>query len=415
MPKLRIDGGYPLSGTIRVGGAKNAVLKLMAASLLGNGTFVIKDAPSITDVFTMAEMLRALGAHIAFTDHELKISIGTLSGEAPENLVREMRASIQVMGPLLAKLGWVKISMPGGCALGERPIDFHLKNFRKLGVVIEEKDGYILATSQRLVGTDLTLDFPSVGATENLMMAACLAQGTTRIYNAAREPEIVDIQNFLNLMGAKVSGAGSRVIEIHGVPELGSTDYRVIPDRIEAGTYIVAGALQGQELVVENVIPAHLESLLTQLHANQIDVEVSENRITVSAPKTVTPADMTAAPYPGFPTDLQPQYLALVTKAQGTSVITETVYKDRFRYVQELQKMGADVVVDHNMAIVRGVSQLHGAPVKATDLRAGAALVLAALAADGQSEISGLEHVDRGYEKLVDKLKSVGARIRREP
>lgn len=414
MRKLLVEGGNPLKGTVRISGAKNSVLKLMAASLLGTGKFEIGDVPAIKDVYTMIGVLESLGVKAKLIDSKLTLEVGELTGVTPTDLVQEMRASIQVMGPLLARLGWVRITKPGGCAIGDRPIDLHLKNLRKLGVDIQEEHGFITARAKRLVGCEIVLDFPSVGATENIMMAATLAEGTTVIHNAAREPEIVDAQNFLNQMGAKIFGAGSNSITIHGVDSLGNTNYRVIPDRIEAGSFLIAGAITQGKLTVENVIPQHLVHLIDKLKENGFELEVAANSITITGRNKFYPANILTLPYPGFATDLQPQYLTLTCLAQGSSLIRETVYSRRFGHVEELRRMGANIEVDGNAALVRGVKELSGTSVRASDLRAGAALVIAGLAANGQSEITGVEHIERGYEKLVDKLQAVGGRIRWE-
>ncbi len=414
MRKLFVEGGHPLKGVIRVSGAKNAVLKLMAAALLGHGRFVIRNVPEIRDVFTMLGVLQALGVEATLNDSTIFLNVETVRGEAPVALVQEMRASIQVMGPLLARLGWVRLSKPGGCAIGDRPIDLHLKNFKKLGAQIREEHGFITASTNGLVGKELYLDFPSVGATENLMMAATLAQGTTVIHNAAREPEIVDIQNFINLMGARVYGAGTSTITIKGVTQLGGADYAVIPDRIEAGSYLIAAAITRGAITIEHVIPQHLTAIVDKLQETGTEIKVGTDTIAVRGVQDLFPINILTQPYPGFATDLQPQYMALMTLAGGSSVIKETVYTNRFRQVEELRRMGADILLDSNAAVIKGVPQLSSALVHATDLRAGAALVLAGLAASGITEITGLDHIDRGYEKLVHKLQTVGGRIWRE-
>ena len=411
MQRILIEGGHPLSGTIRISGAKNSVLKVMAAALLGKGRFIISDVPEIKDVYTMIGVLEALGVKADLTKSVLTLDVDELDGNAPTDLVQEMRASIQVMGPLLARLGWVRIAKPGGCAIGDRPIDLHLKNLQRLGARIEEEHGYIYAQCSKLVGQEISLDFPSVGATENIMMAAALAKGRTVIHNAAREPEIIDTQNFLSKMGARISGAGSGVITIEGVDHLTSTDYSVIPDRIEAGTYLIAAAITKGKITLENVIPLHLKVFLDKLQETNAGLSIGANKITIEGSRTIRPVNIMTLPYPGFATDLQPQFMSLVTLAKGSSVIRETVYTHRFGQVEELRRMGADIQIDTNTAVVRGVPQLSGAIVKVTDLRAGAALVIAGLAAHGCTEITGVEHIVRGYEKLVEKLQSVGAKI----
>lgn len=413
MQKVLIEGGYPLRGVIRVSGAKNAVLKLMAAALLGKGRFVIHDVPEIKDVFTMIGVLEALGVEAHYADSTLTLDVDEIHGEPPTELVREMRASIQVMGPLLARLGRVRIAKPGGCAIGDRPIDLHLKNLERLGAVIDERHGFITANCSRLAGHEISLDFPSVGATENIMMAATLAKGRTVIHNAAREPEIVDVQNFLNQMGARICGAGTSEIVIEGVAEehLGSAEYTVIPDRIEAGTYLIAAAVTRGEVKLENVIPQHIQVLLSKLEEANAHLSVGPDSIVIEGGRNIQPANIITLPYPGFATDLQPQFMSLMTLAQGSSVIKETIYSHRFGHVEELRRMGADIQLDSNSAVVRGVKQLSGASVRAMDLRAGAALVIAGLAAYGTTEISGVEHIMRGYERMIAKLQAVGAKI----
>ncbi len=411
MQRIQIEGGRPLSGTVRISGAKNSVLKIMAAALLGNGRFVISDVPEIKDVYTMIGVLQALGVKANLNNATLTLEVEKLQGNTPTDLVQEMRASIQVMGPLLARLGRVHIAKPGGCAIGDRPIDLHLKNLQRLGANITEEHGFIVASSSRLIGQEISLDFPSVGATENIMMAAALAQGRTVIHNAAKEPEIVDVQNFLNQMGARISGAGSSVITIEGVTDLGNTNYSVIPDRIEAGTYLSAAAITRGNLTLENVNPTHLKVFLAKLQEANVRLTVGADKITVESGTFVSPTNIMTLPHPGFATDLQPQFMSLMTLATGSSVIRETIYSHRFGQVEELRRMGADIQIDSNTAVVRGVSQLSGASVKATDLRAGAALVIAGLAAHGNTEITGVDHIIRGYEKLVEKLQNVGAKI----
>lgn len=411
MQRILIEGGHPLSGTIRISGAKNSVLKVMAAALLGKGKFVIRDVPEIRDVYTMIGVLQALGVKANLSNSVLTLDVDQLDGNAPTGLVQEMRASIQVMGPLLARLGWVRIAKPGGCAIGDRPIDLHLKNLRRLGASIKEEHGYIVAHSSKLIGQEISLDFPSVGATENIMMAAALAKGKTVIHNAAREPEIIDTQKFLNKMGARILGAGSDVITIEGVEHLTSTDYSVIPDRIEAGTYLIAAAITKGKITLENVIPLHLKVFLDKLQETDAGLSIGSDKITIEGSATIRPANIMTLPYPGFATDLQPQFMSLLALAKGSSVIRETVYTHRFGQVEELRRMGADIQIDTNTAVVRGVPQLSGAGVKATDLRAGAALVIAGLAAHGCTEITGVEHIVRGYERLAEKLRSVGAKI----
>jgi UDP-N-acetylglucosamine 1-carboxyvinyltransferase len=335
------------------------------------------------------------------------------NNEAPYEFVRKMRASFLIMGPLLARTGRARISTPGGCAIGSRPIDLHLKGFCLLGADIKQGQGYIEARAERMVGSRIYLDYPSVGATENIMMAASLASGATIIENAAEEPEVVDLANYLNTMGARIKGAGTKIIRVEGVDELYGSDYSVIPDRIEAGTFLAAAAAAGGDVVVDNVIGGHINPVLAKLRESGVRVEEGEGYVRVSGDGRLMPTDIKTMPYPGFPTDMQPQFMAMMTLAGGTSVITETVFENRFMHVNELKRMGARIKVSGRTVIVQGVEKLTGAKVKATDLRAGAALSIAALAAEGTTEISNIYHVDRGYEKYVDKLKGLGADITR--
>jgi UDP-N-acetylglucosamine 1-carboxyvinyltransferase len=411
-----IQGGRPLQGTWRVSGAKNAALKMMAAALMASEPCLVDDVPDIRDVATMMGVMRHLGAdvrlepggrlHIKPPDYPC--------WEAPEHLVRQMRASVLVMGPLLARTGRVRISMPGGCAIGPRPIDLHLKGLRQLGAEIVEEHGFVEAWAHRLEGAEIQLDFPSVGATENLMMAATMARGVTIIRNAAREPEIVDLQTFLNNMGARIVGAGTDTIRITGVRELGGARHAVIPDRIEAGTAMVAAAITGGDVVVTNVIPEHLEAVTAKLREAGVEVEpAGAGALRVRGSLRPKAFSVRTQPYPGFPTDMQPQFMALAAVAEGASLVKETVYTSRMKHADELRRMGADIVVDGSVAVIRGVERLTGAVVEATDLRAGAALILAGLAAEGDTVVEGMEHIDRGYELIDEKLRSVGARVRR--
>lgn len=416
MQGMWIRGGRPLRGAWRVSGAKNAALKMMAAALMATEKCVITDVPAIRDVMTMMGVMRHLGADVQLHPNgRLDIVPSSDDGwEAPEHLVRQMRASVLVMGPVLAKTGRVRISMPGGCAIGPRPIDLHLRGLRQMGADIVEERGFVEARASRLEGAEIQLDFPSVGATENLMMAAALARGTTVIRNAAREPEIIDLQTFLNSMGARVVGAGTDAIRITGVEQLGGARHTVMPDRIEAGTAMVAAAITGGDIVVQNVIPEHLEAVTAKLREAGIEVEpagVGALRVRGGVrPKALY---VRTQPHPGFPTDMQPQFMVLTAVADGSSIIKETVYTSRMKHADELRRMGADIVVDGSVAVVRGMERLTGAVVEATDLRAGAALILAGLAADGDTVVEGLEHIDRGYELIDDKLRGVGAEVRR--
>ncbi len=413
--KLVIAGSRPLSGVVAVGGAKNAALKIMAASLLAGGVCRLSNVPRITDVDTMVGVLRGLGARVDVqADGTMSIDpSGVDHCEPPEELVKEMRASIQVMGPLLARLGHVRARQPGGCNIGPRPIDLHLKGFAALGANITEDRGYVLVRADRLKGAEILLDIPSVGATENIMMAACLAEGTTVIRNAAREPEIVDQQNFLNRLGARVRGAGTDTIRIEGAKLSGATDYAVIPDRIEAGTFMVAVAMTGGMARIENVIVEHLQALIAKLREAGAEVIEGDSYVIVRGPRRLRAVSIRTLPYPGFPTDMQPQFVAATSVAEGTSIVTETIFPNRFRYTEELRRMGANVRVEGRVAIVQGVQALSGAHVEAPDLRGGAALILGALVSGGTTEITGVHHIDRGYEDLPGKLARLGAAMSR--
>lgn len=412
--KIIIEGGVPLKGTINVSGAKNAVLPVIVATLLSTTPCRIIDSPQLADVEVICQVLESLGAKASRVDHDLYINASEISRyEASDEIVQKMRASILVMGPLLARLGKARVSQPGGCAIGTRPIDLHLKGFEAMGVQISKEDGYVMAETKGLRGARIYLDFPSVGATENLMMAAALAKGTSIIENAAEEPEIVDLANFINSMGGRVRGAGTKIIKIEGVSELTGCEHQVIPDRIEAGSYLMAAAITGGELVLENVIADHLKPVIAKLVEIGCEIEEGDSSLYIRAPLSLGSADIKTLPYPGFPTDMQAQYMALMTRSGGASVITETVFENRFMHAAELRRMGADIRINGRSAVVEGPSRLKGAVVKATDLRAGAALVIAALAAEGQTEIGNTYYIDRGYDQLVAKLQAVGARITR--
>jgi len=418
MSKIIVRGGRTLSGTVRVHGAKNSVLPILAASLLAEkGSSVIHDVPALDDVKNILQVLAALGVYAQQQDGSVQLNAESLtSWEAPYDLVRKMRASFLVMGPLLARLGKVKISLPGGCAIGTRPIDQHLKGFEAMGAEIGFGQGSIEAKVEgKLRGARIYLDIASVGATENIMMAATTAVGTTVIENAAKEPEIVDLANFLNAMGAKVRGAGTGVIRIEGVDRLHGADHQVIPDRVEAGTYMIAAAITGGDVYVEGAIRDHLGPIVAKLEEMGVGVDCDENGIRVRASKPLRAVDVKTLPYPGFPTDMQAQMMTLLLVADGTSIVTETVFENRFMHVDELIKMGAEIKVDGRTAIVTGGMKLSGASVSATDLRAGAALICAALVADGSTEVGGIHHIERGYVNIVSKLAALGADIYRAP
>ncbi len=415
MAKILIRGGKPLNGSIKVSGAKNAALPVMAATLLSTEPVILKNVPDLNDVNTMARVLQALGvkwSKIGSGEYSFDAS-GDISEEAPYELVKTMRASFFVMGPLLARLKKVRVPLPGGCAIGVRPVNIHLKGFEALGAKVSIEGGCAVAVADRLIGNKIMLDFPSVGATENLMMAAALAEGNSSIENAAQEPEIVDLANFLNAIGAKITGAGSPVIKIEGVERLGGAHYSIIPDRIEAGTFMVLGAIGGGTVKVEKCEPEHQHALINKLREMGAKLEIHSDMVEVSALDGLKGVEVKTLPFPGFPTDMQAQLMVAMCVARGTSSITETIFENRFMHVSELARMGANVNTHDRTALIHGVELLKGAPVSATDLRAGAAMVLAGLIAEGRTEISQVYHIDRGYEDLVGRLKKIGADIER--
>ncbi len=413
--KIIVEASPFLKGTVKISGAKNAVLPIIAASLLSSNRCVLEDTPRLDDVDIMCEVLVSLGADLKRTaGGKIEIDAKKIDNyEAPYELIRRMRASFLVMGPMLARIGKARISLPGGCAIGTRPIDLHLKGFKAMGAEIISGYGYVEARAKRLRGERIYLDFPSVGATENIMMAAALAEGLTVIENAAEEPEIVDLANFLNKMGGRVKGAGTDIIRVEGVNALGPAVHRVIPDRVEAGTFMIAGAMTGGDIIVENVVLCHLIPIIAKLKEAGAAVEELGNGVRVRSTGRLDAVDIKTLPYPGFPTDMQAQMMALLSVAEGTSIITETVFDNRYMHVNELRRMGACIKIDGRSAVIQGVPELTGARVKATDLRAGAALVLAGLAARGRTEIYGIRHLDRGYQDLDKKFQGLGARIQR--
>jgi UDP-N-acetylglucosamine 1-carboxyvinyltransferase len=415
MDKFVIHGGKSLNGALKISGAKNASLPLMAAALLASGIHKIHNVPDLRDVRTMAHLLRVIGARVDLANNTLDIDTRDASYyEAPYELVKTMRASIYVLGPLLARFGRARVSLPGGCAWGPRPVDLHLLGMQRLGAQIDLEDGYIVARADELRGARITFPIASVGATGNVMMAAALAKGRTVIENAAREPEIVALAEHLNAMGGQVSGLGTDQIEIEGVKELKPSEFVNIPDRIEAGTFLVAVALAGGDVTLQNLNPAHLGATLDALQRAGFTLEIGENSIRLKAEGRARPVDLRTAPFPGFPTDMQAQWIALMSLASGSATITDTIYADRFTHVAELQRLGADIRVEGNTAVVRGVDHLQGAPVMSTDLRASASLILAGLAAQGRTDLSRVYHIDRGYERIELKLRSLGADIIRE-
>lgn len=416
MEKLVVKGGNKLKGRVRVSGAKNAVLPIIAAAILGSKKSSILEVPKLNDVATICKVLECLGMKIDYSEpHALHIdSSNVTSCEAPYELVSTMRASFLVMGSLLARIGKARISQPGGCAIGTRPIDIHLKGFEALGAKIEQGHGYIEATAPHgLTGTTIYMDFPSVGATENLIMAASMAKGTTIIENAAQEPEIVDLANYVNVMGGKVRGAGTSTIKVEGVKEMPGGEHTVIPDRIEAGTFLVAGAMTKGDIVVENALCEHLKPLIAKLREAGAVIEENIDDIHVKGPEVLKGITIKTLPYPGFPTDMQAQVMAMMCISKGQSEVTETVFENRFMHVDELVRMGANIRISGRAAMLEGVPKLLGCKVRATDLRAGAAMILAGLVADGTTEITDIYHIDRGYEGIVAKLQSLGGDIRR--
>jgi UDP-N-acetylglucosamine 1-carboxyvinyltransferase len=416
MTQIQITGGVPLCGEVWISGAKNAVLPILVASLLGDESSRISNVPHLQDVTTTMELLGRMGAELGL-DENMQIEIdprGIDRFEAPYDLVKTMRASILVLGPLVARFGRAKVSLPGGCAIGSRPVNLHLHGLQQLGASVEVRNGNIEARADRLHGARIMLDTVTVTGTENILMAATLARGTTVIENAAQEPEVVDLADFLISMGAKIEGAGTNTIEIEGVDRLSGTQYSVLPDRIETGTYLVGCAMTGGKVRCTRARPRHLDAVLDKLSEAGADISVGEDWIEMDmGGKRPRSIDITTAPYPAFPTDMQAQFTALNTIAEGTGVITETVFENRFMHVQELQRLGADIQVKGNTAIIRGVPKLTGAPIMATDLRASASLVLAGLVADGITTVDRVYHIDRGYEVIEEKLSQLGARIRR--
>ena len=413
MEKLVIQGGHPLRGTVRVSSAKNAVLPIIVATMLPATPATIVDAPNLDDVITICSVLESLGMKVTYEDHRITFdSSGLDKTEASYELMSKMRASFLIMGPLLARMGHARIALPGGCMIGSRPIDLHLKAFEAMGAEIHVGNGFVEGRAPGgLKGNTIYLDFPSVGATENIVMAAATAQGRTVIENAAEEPEIVDLVTFLNSMGANIKGAGTDVIRIRGVQKLHKTEYAIIPDQIEAGTFMFAAAATQGDVTVKNVIPKHLESISAKLMEIGCEVEESDDAVRVVASRPLTHTHVKTLPYPGFPTDMQPQITVALGLSQGTSIVTESIFENRFKYVDELTRMGASIKVEGNTAIIDGVARYTGASITAPDLRAGAALVIAALAAEGVSTVDDIRYIERGYENFPEKLRGLGAQI----
>ncbi|MFG6114086.1 UDP-N-acetylglucosamine 1-carboxyvinyltransferase [Halobacillus sp. MO56] len=416
MEKIIVRGGRQLNGTVKVEGAKNAVLPVIAASIIASeGKSVLHDVPALADVVTINEVLRNINAEVSFENNTVTVDAsGEIKTEAPFEFVRKMRASVLVLGPLLARYGHAKVAMPGGCAIGSRPIDQHLKGFEAMGAKVNVGNGFVEVNADgRLKGAKIYMDVPSVGATENIMMAAALADGKTILENCAKEPEIVDLANFLNKMGAKIVGAGTETIRITGVDKLNGAEHNIIPDRIEAGTFMVAAAITKGNVLVKGAEAEHLRSLVSKMQEMGVIIEEEDDGLRVIGPNHLKAVDIKTQPHPGFPTDMQSQIMALMLSAKGTSVITETVFENRFMHVEEFRRMNAKMKIEGRSVIIEGPSDLQGAEVAATDLRAGAALILAGLVADGYTRVTELKHLDRGYVDFAEKLAQLGADIER--
>ncbi|MGM0420567.1 MAG: UDP-N-acetylglucosamine 1-carboxyvinyltransferase [Bacillota bacterium] len=415
MDKYYIEGGNKLEGNIQVSGAKNAALPIISAALLADGPGQLLDIPDLRDVRNMAKIFKKMGAGVEFQDNVMDIDPRTVNTyKADPELASQLRASYYLLGVMLAKEGRARTSLPGGCNIGNRPIDLHLKGFKALGADVTIEHGYVEVKADKLTGGHVYLDYPSVGATVNIMLAASKAEGKTVIENAAREPEIIDLANYLTVMGARIKGVGTDIIKIDGVDNLKGQEHRIIPDRIEAGTYIIAGAMAGRDVYVQNVLVEHIKPLLAKLNEMGVKFKEDISGVRISAPKILKTVDVKTLPYPGFPTDLQAQMMLLLTQAENPGVVTETVFEDRFAHIDELAKMGASIKLDGHSALVHP-SKLTGAEVKATDLRGGVSLVLAGLVAEGVTEVKQISHIERGYENLVDKLQGIGADISKLP
>lgn len=416
MQKFLIEQSLPLKGEIEIEGAKNSALPILACSILTNGTTELKNIPFLSDTFVMCELLECVGINILKNEKEKSISIDTkniFNTLLPYELVKKIRASFLLAGPILARFGKVSIQLPGGCPIGVRPIDLHLKGFKCLGAEIMQEHGIIEIKCSKLVGAEIYLDFPSVGATENLIVAACLADGITTISNCATEPEIVDLAEFINKLGGKIEGAGTETIKITGVKQLGNCTHSIIPDRIEAGTFLIAGAITKGQIEIKNINCEHLKAITSKLKEVNVELEEKQNSIKIYSKNIFKNVDIKTMPYPGFPTDMQPQFMSLMSISNGTGIVNESVFDNRFLHVSQLGLMGADIKVDGRSAVVKGIEKMTGAKVKATDLRAGAALILASLYASGETEISDIYHVERGYYKIEEKLRKLGAKIKK--
>ena len=412
MSKLIIQGGKKLEGEVQISGSKNAALPIIAGTVLIKGKTTLYNVPNIQDVQTMFEIIKDIGGKVTKKNNKIIIDTSKIhTYEIPENLMRKMRSSVILAGAIIGKYKKANFSYPGGCEIGSRPIDLHLKGFEKLGINIKEEYGEIICEADRIMGTQIHLDFPSVGATENIILASCLAEGVTVLTNAAKEPEIEDLVKFLNKAGAKIKGAGTDRIEIIGVKKLTEVSYNIMPDRIEAGTYLVAGAITGGNIKVTNLNSNHIEPILNKLDEAGCVLKIEKNAVEIKAPKRIKAVDIKTMPYPGFPTDMQSIFGALLTTAKGTSIITENIFESRYKYVQELNRMGAKINVEGRTAIIKGTKRIQGASVIASDLRGGAALVLEALVAKGVTQVDNVHYILRGYENIVDKLKNLGAKI----
>ena len=415
MSKFIIQGGKRLEGEVKISGSKNAALPIIAATILNSGKTTLYNVPNIQDVQTMFEIVKQIGGKVTKKNNKIIIDTSKVHKyEIPEELMRKMRSSVILAGALIGKYKKAKFSYPGGCDIGSRPIDLHIKGFEKLGIQIREDHGKIECNAEEIIGNQINLDFPSVGATENIILASCLGKGTTILTNAAKEPEIEDLIKYLNKMGAKIKGAGTDRIEITGVKKLSEISYNIMPDRIEAGTYLVAGTITGGRIKITNANPMHIEPIINKLEEANCKLNVEKNTIEIIAPKRVKAIDIKTMPYPGFPTDLQSIFAALLATGKGTSVITENIFESRYKYVQELNRMGAKIKVECRNAIIKGTKKIQGANVVSTDLRGGAALVIEALVAKGETQINNIDYILRGYEKMEEKLRQLGADIRKE-
>ena len=412
MSKFIIQGGKRLEGEVKISGSKNAALPIIAATILNGGKTILYNVPDIHDVQTMFEIIKEIGGKVTKKNNKIIVDTSEIhTYEIPDNLMRQMRSSVILAGALIGRYHQARFSCPGGCDIGARPIDLHLKGFEKLGINIKEEFGEIFCSTEKITGTQIHLDFPSVGATENIILASCLGEGTTIITNAAKEPEIEDLVKYLNKMGAQIKGIGTDRVEITGVKKLSEISYNIMPDRIETGTYLVAAAITGGKIKLKNVCPQHIEPILNKLEETNCKLVVTKDTIEIEAPKRIKAVDIKTMPYPGFPTDMQSIFGALLTTAKGTSIITENIFESRYKYVQELNRMGAKIKVEGRSAIIKGTKRIQGANVVATDLRGGAALILEALAAKGVTEIDNIHYILRGYEKIDEKLKKLGAKI----